>query len=71
MSIKVLIKMISIPEFIFLNVVTHIYILFLLRSLEITYETFVLKLCAVYFVGTCFVLGIRIVSNTMRIIKKK
>ena len=58
--------MITIPEFIFLNIAIHIYILFLLKSINITYEVFVIHLCAIYFIGCCFVLGVRVGWNTVK-----
>ena len=58
--------MITLPEFIFINVVTHIYILFTLRSLHITYETFVINLLILYFIGCCFTFGVRIGWNVIK-----
>lgn len=58
--------MITIPEFIFLNIAIHIYILFLLKSINITYEVFVIHLCAIYFIGSCFILGVRVGWNTVK-----
>ena len=63
--------MVTLSEFIFLHVITHIYTLLLIRSLQITYKTFVLNLCALYFLGCCFILSVRIVWNIVKVIKNK
>ena len=63
--------MITIPEFIFLNVVIQIYILFLISSLRITYETFVIHMFVIYFIICCFILGFRIGWNIVKKYKNK
>ena len=62
---------VTLSEFIFLNITLQIYILFLVSYLKITYEVFVVHLCAIYFIGCCFVFGVRVGWNTVKRFKNE
>ena len=50
---------ITLKEFLFLTVMSHIYVLWFIRTFEMNYEMFVFELNVFYFLGVCLYYGIR------------